>query len=226
VALATAVAGFLNDLEITRPHVAGNSLGGWVALELARLQPVASLTLLSPAGLWRSRTPMYCRASLRATRWLAEHATQLLCRLVHYRLGRLLVLGQTHGRPVQISVGQAHLAIHTLGASPGFEVTLRATADRCYRGGPPLRAPVTIAFGSRDYILLPRQSRFLDQLPPDTRQGSLPMCGHVPMADNPPAVARLIVESTARVQRWIDRCAEPGAALRGRSARTSRILEA
>jgi pimeloyl-ACP methyl ester carboxylesterase len=200
LALASAVAGLLDDLEITLPHIAGNSLGGWVALELARLQPVASLTLLSPAGLWRSRTPRYCRASLRATRWLAEHATQLMCRLVHYRLGRLLVLGQTHGRPIQMSVGQAQLAIHTLGACPGFDVTLRATAERCYRGGPPLHAPVTIAFGSRDYILLPHQSRFLDQLPPDTRHRSLPLCGHVPMADNPEAVTRLIVESTARVR--------------------------
>src|SRR4051794_1964269 len=34
-ALASAVAEFLDDLGIERPHVAGNSLGGWVGLELA-----------------------------------------------------------------------------------------------------------------------------------------------------------------------------------------------
>jgi len=54
--LAEAVAGLLTDLGVTSPHVAGNSLGGWVALELAALEPaglgpVASLTVLSPAGL-------------------------------------------------------------------------------------------------------------------------------------------------------------------------------
>jgi pimeloyl-ACP methyl ester carboxylesterase len=201
-ALAAAVVGLLQDLEITRPHIAGNSLGGWIALELAGLQPVASLTLLSPAGLWRDNTPMYCLASLRATRYLAEHATPLVRRLVRNGLGRILILGQTHGRPVKMSVEQAHLAIHTLGACPGFEATLRATAERRYRGGPPRDAPVTIAFGSRDFILLPHQSRFLDQLPPDTHHGSLPLCGHVPMADNPPAVTKLIVESAARARRW------------------------
>src|SRR3954467_9950731 len=51
--LAASVADFLDELHIDRPHVAGNSLGGWVGLELARLRPVNSLTLLHPAGLWR-----------------------------------------------------------------------------------------------------------------------------------------------------------------------------
>ena len=97
-ALAAAVAGLLDDLGITAPHIAGNSLGGWVALELAHVRPVASLTLLSPAGLWRGRAPRYDRASLRASGWLARHAAGPLSRLVGYRLGRALILGQTHGR--------------------------------------------------------------------------------------------------------------------------------
>ena len=56
-ALAAAVAGLLDELGIDRPHVAGNSLGGWVALELAALRPLASVALLSPAGLWPDGTP-------------------------------------------------------------------------------------------------------------------------------------------------------------------------
>ena len=55
-ALAEAVAGLLAELGVTTPHLAGNSLGGWVALELAALVPPASVTLLGPAGLWK-RTP-------------------------------------------------------------------------------------------------------------------------------------------------------------------------
>jgi len=49
-----------------------------VALELAGIRPVAPLTLLSPAGLWRGRRPLYSRASLRASRSLALHAAGLL----------------------------------------------------------------------------------------------------------------------------------------------------
>src|SRR5882757_7753144 len=37
--LADAVAGLLRELDIEQPHVVGNSLGGWVALELAQVCP-------------------------------------------------------------------------------------------------------------------------------------------------------------------------------------------
>jgi pimeloyl-ACP methyl ester carboxylesterase len=195
-ALAAAVAGLLDDLGITAPHVAGNSLGGWVALELAGTRPVASLALLSPAGLWRGNVPLYDRASLQAARWLARSVPGVLSHLAGFRLGRALVLGQTHGRPFRITPGYARTAIRALGTSPGFDATLRATV-RGYRSGPPVAAPVTVAFGSRD-LLLRRRCRHLDELPPGTRLGSLPHCGHIPMADNPAAVIALITASAAR----------------------------
>jgi pimeloyl-ACP methyl ester carboxylesterase len=197
-ALAAAVAGLLDGLGITAPHIAGNSLGGWVALELAGLRPPASVTLLSPAGLWRGDTPLYCRASLRATRWLAQHAAGLLSHLVNHRPGRVLVLGQTHGWPARMTPGQARAAIRAMGTCPGFDATLKATATRRYLSGPAIDAPVTVAFGSRDLVLLRHQSRHLDELPPGTHLGTLPGCGHIPMADNPPAVTALITASTAR----------------------------
>ena len=196
--LAMAVSGLLDTLGITAPHVAGNSLGGWVALELAAIRPVASLTLLSPAGLWRENTPWYCRGSLGASRWLARHAAGPLSRLVNHRLGRVLVLGQTHGRPGQLTAEYARAAIHTLGTCPGFDAILKATSTRRYLATAPICAPVTVAFGSRDILLLRRQSRHLDQLPPGTSLEVLPGGGHVPMSDNPGAVTALITQSAAR----------------------------
>ena len=56
---------------------------------------------------------------------------------------------------------------------------------------------MTAAFGSRDFLLLP-QSRRVDQLPPGTRVVTMPGWGHVPMSDDPGAVAALIGESAAR----------------------------
>ena len=197
-ALAEAVAGLLTELGVTSPHLAGNSLGGWVALELAGRGPVASLTLLSPAGLWKRNTPRYCRVSLQASRWLARHGAGPLSRLLRFRLGRVLVLGQTHGRPARLTPGYARTAIRAMGSCAGFEATLAATARRRFLATTPIGAPVTVAFGSRDVLLLPRQSRHLDQLPAGTTAETLPGCGHVPMADDPGAVAELITRTAAR----------------------------
>jgi pimeloyl-ACP methyl ester carboxylesterase len=232
--LAQHVADLLDELGVSTPHVVGNSLGGWVALELASRRPVASLTLLSPAGLWPKNTPLYDRISLRASRWLARHTTGLLCRLVASRLGRALVLGQTHGHPMRLSTEYARAAVTELGRCPGFEAALAGTAKRHFVatvpigtvpigsaplgtapigtapagsarigtvpvgiGTMPITAPVTVAFGSRDVLLL-RGSRQLGQLPPQTRTEALPGCGHLPMADDPAAVAALIIRTATQ----------------------------
>jgi pimeloyl-ACP methyl ester carboxylesterase len=194
-ALAEAVAA---SLPPGGPHhVAGNSLGGWVALELASTRPAASLTLLSPAGLWRRATPWYDRVSLRLSRWFPRHAGGPLARLVGHRLGRVLVLGQTHGRPGRLTPQYARAVVQDTGTCTGFEATLRATATRRFLASGRIDAPVTVAFGSRDRLLLRRQSRHLDQMPAGTRSESLPGCGHVPMADDPAAVTALIVRTAA-----------------------------
>jgi pimeloyl-ACP methyl ester carboxylesterase len=193
--LALDVAELLDELGIAEPHVAGNSLGGWVALELAAIRPVASLALLAPAGLWRRRTPRYVRTSLRATHWLAVHVPGLLSRVVGTRSGRLLVLGQTHGRPMRATPDYARAAIRALGTSPGFDAVFAATLDVRYLRGAPIEVPMAIAFGTRDRLLLAHQSRHLDQLPPGTTVVPLPGCGHVPMHDDPQAVAEFITAS-------------------------------
>jgi pimeloyl-ACP methyl ester carboxylesterase len=193
-ALAAAVDSLLEDLGIDVPHIVGNSLGGWVALELAHRRSVASLTLLSPAGLWTGSTPRYNRATLRASRWLARHGRPL-APLMRSRAGRTLVLGQTHGRPWRMSADQARTTLRAMGGSPGFDATFASTLDRRYLAGPRVDAPVALAFGSRDLVLLPHQSRHLDQLPAGTRPQTLPGCGHVPMFDDPTAVAALIAST-------------------------------
>jgi pimeloyl-ACP methyl ester carboxylesterase len=198
-ALAAAVGALLDELGIAVPHVAGNSIGGWVSLELAAQRPLASLTLLSPAGMWPGDTPLYCLVSLRASRWLARHAGGLLSWAVSSRLGRIVVLGQTHGRPARMSPAQARTALRALAEAPGFDAALDATVHRHYVAGAPFSAPVTVAFGSQDRLLLRRQWRRVDQLPPDADVRALPGCGHVPMADDPAAVAALVAASAGSV---------------------------
>jgi pimeloyl-ACP methyl ester carboxylesterase len=207
--LAARVAELLDTLGIDSPHVAGNSLGGWIAVELAGLRPVASLTLLAPAGLWQRGAPLYCRVSLRLTRYLCRHAPAALSFLARYRLGRLVVFAQSHGRPTRMTPEQARAEIRAVAEATGSEAALAATAHRHVEVGDIGSAPVTVAFGSRDRVLLRSQSRHLERLPAGTRSVVLPGCGHLPMADDPPAVVGLIAASAtsaeAAVQRTADR---------------------
>jgi pimeloyl-ACP methyl ester carboxylesterase len=196
-ALASAVAGLLDDLGIAAPHVAGNSLGGWVALELADIRPTASVILLSPAGLWPKGTPLYNRLSLRATRWLALHATKPLSRLVNHSFGRVLVLRQVLGRPSRMSPELARAMVWDMATSPGYEAAFTATLNSHYSAGSELDVPITVAFGSRD-LLLRRRSRHTEQLPPGARRQILRGCGHVPMSDDPPAVVALITAASVQ----------------------------
>ncbi len=193
-ALATAVAGLLDDLGVTAPHLAGNSLGGWVALELASLRQPASVTLLSPAGLWHRRIPLYEKISLRFSRWICQHADGLLYLVVGNPVGRLAILGQTHGRPARMTPSRARLTIRAIATCPGFDAVARATSRVPYAAGEPIGAPVTVAFGSRDLCCCGAGHGTLINFPLMSGSARCPSCGHIPMADNPAAVATLIFE--------------------------------
>jgi pimeloyl-ACP methyl ester carboxylesterase len=67
--LAQAIVDYVaNDLGVESMHVAGNSLGGWIALEMAAVAPdhVLSVTALAPAGLWHEQPPRKFPPSLDA----------------------------------------------------------------------------------------------------------------------------------------------------------------
>jgi pimeloyl-ACP methyl ester carboxylesterase len=182
----------LSELGIEAPHVVGNSLGGWIALELAAITPVSSLTLLSPAGLWRDRTPLYCRVSLTASRLGARHAGPVLRAAAGFGPTRWAMLRQSTGRPLRMTSTQVREAIADLGRAAGFGATFRATFPRAYVAVEAVEVPISVSFGTRDLLLLPRQSRHLERLPAHTVVAPIAGTGHVPMTDDPQAVAALV----------------------------------
>jgi pimeloyl-ACP methyl ester carboxylesterase len=59
-----------------------------------------------------------------------------------------------------------------------------------------LDVPVTIAWGTRDRLLPPRQGARARARRPEARHVSLPGCGHVPFSDDPPLVTRVLLEGS------------------------------
>jgi pimeloyl-ACP methyl ester carboxylesterase len=89
----------------------------------------------------------------------------------------------------------ADAALRTLTRSPGFEATRRAA--RAYRltGFTP-GVPVTIAWGTRDFLTPRYQARRAASLLPGARHVRLHGCGHSPMSDDPGRIARLLLSAT------------------------------
>src|SRR5215210_3021766 len=73
-ALADAVEDEMGRAGFDRAHIAGNSLGGWVSLELARRGRAETVTALSPAGLQHAREKDWGAGVLRALRWVSRNA--------------------------------------------------------------------------------------------------------------------------------------------------------
>lgn len=195
--LAEQVAAFLRQLGIERPHVAGNSLGGWVALELARLDGVSSATLFSPAGFASRTESIWSRTSLIASRRTARLIRSRADQLARYSWFRQLAYSQMVAHPGRVDPREVAESIQALADAQGFDATLRATTDRSFRLGRRLEVPLTIAWGEKDRLLVPRQAQRAAAELPGARVVMLPDCGHIPTYDDPELVARVILESSS-----------------------------
>src|SRR5919112_1675530 len=193
---AHAVAELLDELGLTTVHVAGNSVGGWVALELGRLQRARTVTALSPGGLWGRHAPIFIGATMRQCRINARIVRGLAPNAPRSRLARALFMAQLSGHPSKVSYPLAKRAIHDMATAPAFRETLHAAEGTGFRDGAAIRVPVTVAFGTRDRVLPPLLTRRRSQLPPQTRWIEIKEAGHVPMFDQPGAVVALLLHAS------------------------------
>ncbi|MGW5097530.1 alpha/beta fold hydrolase [Streptomyces nodosus] len=191
-----ALGSLCEALEIDRPHVAGNSLGGLIALELGREKLVRSVTALSPAGFWTGAERRYAFAVLLAMRNTARRMPlPVVERMSRTAAGRTMLTSTIYARPGRRSPEAVVAETLALARAAGFTETLRAgTTVRFTEDVPGL--PVTVAWGTRDRILVRRQGVRAKQIIPRARLVRLPGCGHVPMNDDPALVARVILDGS------------------------------
>lgn len=187
---------FCEELGVDRPHVAGNSLGGLLALALGRENLVRSVTTLSPAGFWTQSERRYAFSTLRAMRRAAlSMPVPLIERLSRTPAGRAALTSSIYARPTRRSPEAVVAETLALREATGFHRTL--TAGRSVLFTDDVRGmPVTIAWGSRDRLLLRRQGVRAKSVIPAARLVRLPGCGHVPMNDDPALVARVILDTS------------------------------
>lgn len=195
--LCASLVGTLAALGITTPvDMAGNSLGGHLALVAAREGLARSVVALSPGGLWfGEHAPARVRAVLGLTRLLTGTAPSLSERALQTRLGRTLAFAvPVSSRGARIPAPDAIELVRGFAGDNAFDATMQAVTR--FVGGQTIEVPVTIAFGTRDWLLT-RDCQRRAELPPQTRWLRPRGWGHVPMWDDPDAVAALILDRTA-----------------------------
>ncbi len=189
---AARLAAFFAEEGLEAPHVAGNSAGGGIALELARLGAVRSATAVSPVGFWTPRERTYARRSLLMTRVLAR--SPLVLGAMGSPAVRAATLRQGFGRPARVPAGAVREILAAVAASPSFRPTLDAFQHHVFARGDELRGvPVTVAWGTRD-LLLPagRQAPRARRALPWAHHVALPGCGHIPFWDDPARCAAVL----------------------------------
>ena len=193
--LVEAMRHSIRGIGIDEPiDIGGNSLGGCMALEAARVGLARSVVAISPCGLWKSGPPPHVRYVFQALRFTARKFPNILKAAVRRPWLRELALA------VPVSVGSRRMpasdavrAVDDLARSRVFEDTFEYT--RAPFSGRNISVPVTVAFGNRDWIF-PKGSRSRTGLPAHARWIDQPGWGHVPMWVDPAGVSQLILDAT------------------------------
>jgi pimeloyl-ACP methyl ester carboxylesterase len=185
----------LDELGLCSAHLAGNSLGGWVALELARRGRARSVCALSPAGVWGPAQSTTSRAKLKRVARLTAATRSLLPLAARFAFIRRFSLRENAVYGERVSAQElVQLADDLLGCVARDD--LLATQEALS----PLQArcPITIAWSGRDRIFPPALHEALARSWfPDAHFVQLDDVGHVPMMDDPERVAHTIRAAVA-----------------------------
>lgn len=196
--LADAVAATLEELGVERPGVSGISLGGGVALELARRGLVSACAPISPIGFATRTELAFARTALRTTILACRAMAGQVERMAEPAALRTALGAQMFARPAEVPPEDMAALARGLAESPGTRATLRGAFGYEVTGGDQgMPVPTTVLWGQRDALLLPRQARRVPTRLPQAKVAPLPRCGHVPVWDDPGLVTRAILDAVA-----------------------------
>ena len=195
-AIVDAVEREMDAAGFDTAHIAGNSLGGWIALELARRGRARSVVALSPAGGWEQGTAeeRRLRGLFRRNHAIAQRMLPRARGLLRRPRLRRALLSGAMARADRLTPAQALAMIEGSVECPIYFDLIAAIE----RDGPPgdfegVRCPVLLAWGSKDRLLpAARYSQRMRNLLPAAHWMDLPGLGHMPMGDDPQLIASVI----------------------------------
>jgi pimeloyl-ACP methyl ester carboxylesterase len=192
-ALADAIERELDELGVADFHVAGYSLGGRVALELATRGRVRSVVAIAPDGLGTPPERVFQALALMRGRVLATLVSPVAKQLTGTRTGRSLFFAMERSRPWRLTADDANHLLLNFANSPGYRETVRAAMLDVVTGLDRISCPVLLLQGTADPLVAAQSPRFLAFVP-HAQMRWLPGLSHVPISDDPALVGRLMLD--------------------------------
>jgi pimeloyl-ACP methyl ester carboxylesterase len=184
----------LDALGLERPHLAGFSMGGRMAIDLARRGRARSVCALSPSGCWESGGDPAGREGLRTGVRDARRSRSMLPLLLRSKRARAYAVRLSANHGGRLSRERLLARVDDTLACTIVDDLLGA--DEPMEALDPAPCPITIGWAEDDRVL-PRTTNGerAQQLVPQARYLVLEDVGHVAMFDDPGLVADTIKEA-------------------------------
>jgi pimeloyl-ACP methyl ester carboxylesterase len=198
---ARTVDGFLNALGVERAHLVGNSMGGFVASELAIQFPsrVERLVLVSAAGI--SNTSFYRAPAMTFGRIAQALTTATAARhqsLARRPITRHMALALVARHPARLKPDLAWEGLMKGAGKPSFHDALRANLEYDFRHRlSEIEVPTLVVWGAKDAVISVHDAAEFERLIDDARKVVMEDTGHVPMLERPTAFNDLLTEFLA-----------------------------
>ncbi len=175
----------IDALGLRRPHVAGHSMGGMIAAEMACLAPrdLGKLVLVAPAGLWLDEHPI--------PDIFAMLPFEIAAALFHDpQRGQALLTGGADLSDIE-ALKEFYLASQRRLAMAGkilFPIPNRRLSKRLYR----LRAETLLVWGASDRLIVPAYAKRWQALIPHARLETIEGAGHMLPYEQPDAFSKVV----------------------------------
>jgi pimeloyl-ACP methyl ester carboxylesterase len=191
-------------LGLGRVHLVGNSMGGYIAAEVAIQFPerVNRLILVSAAGVTSAdlaQRPILTlgRIATAMATWGAARHREIASR----PKSRHMALAFVARHPSLLKPDFAYEGFFKGTGKPGFDDALRANLDYDFRDRlGDIRQPTLIVWGEKDSIIPVRDAHEFERLIRDSRKVVMKETGHIPMAERPATFNDLMMDFLAETE--------------------------
>lgn len=195
--MASHVIETLDAIGVKQAHFVGNSLGGWIAMEIAAAYPERTLSAvgLAPAGM-RTAPLTHSDLLLSFNRILAKSLKPFISVLVPLKFMRAVGFSRNSPLWQGWSLEICRDAAEAMAGAKGYPYALRATFGKvadCTKSIP-ADIPVVVVFGDTDNIIPAKTGQSRIFMPPHGQWLTWENCGHAIQLDYPDKVAELIAD--------------------------------